>query len=301
MKIGSLRYLIKEGFQNLWHNRFMGIASIGVLLSCLVLTGGAYLLFVNVNATFDTLYAQNKVVVFAKQGATVEERDQLWRDLKDISNVRDVELRDRDKILEDYKEDLGDELFTELQGENNPMQDAFVITFADLSKFDSTIYQIEQLKPMIDNVSSSENIAKTLTELRNAVLLAGGWVIVLLLLVSLFIIANTIKLTVYNRRLEIGIMKSVGATNSFIRVPFVVEGMMLGLIAGALAFGTTYFVYTRLMGMFSFSMFTKLIPFQELIWKLAIGFFGIGILTGATGSILSMNRYLKDEGRSAFE
>ena len=301
MKIGSLRYLLKEGFQNLWHNRFMGVASIGVLLSCLVLTGGAYLLFTNVNSTFDTLYAQNKVVAFAKQGATPEEIQQLKDDLAKIHNIRKVEFRDRDKILEDYKDSLGDDLFTELQGENNPMQDAFVITFTDLSKFEDTMDQIEQLEPMIDSISSSGDIAKTLTELRNAVLLAGGWVIVLLLLVSLFIIANTIKLTVYNRRLEIGIMKSVGATNSFIRIPFVVEGMVLGLIAGALAFGTTYFVYTRLAGMFSFSTFTHLIPFKDLVWKLAIGFFGIGILTGATGSILSMNRYLKDEGRSAFE
>lgn len=301
MKIGSLRYLIKEGLQNLWHNRFMGIASIGVLLSCLVLTGGAYLLFANVNNAFDTLYAQNKVVAFAKQSATAEEIQLLKDKLEGISNVRQVEFQSRDDILQRYADSFSEDLFAELQGENNPMQDAFIITFADLEKYDDTMNQIEQLEPLIESVSSSNNIAKTLTELRNTVLLAGGWVIVLLLLVSLFIIANTIKLTVYNRRLEIGIMKSVGATNSFIRIPFVVEGMVLGLIAGALAFGITYFVYSRLMGMFSFSIFTKLIPFSELVWKLLIGFFGIGLLTGATGSILSMNRYLKDEGRSAFE
>ena len=301
MKIGSLRYLLKEGFQNLWHNRFMGVASIGVLLSCLVLTGGAYLLFVNVNNSFDTLYAQNKVVAFAKQSATAEDIQHLKENLEKISNVRSVEFQSRDDILERYADSFSEDLFTELKGENNPMQDAFIVTFADLAKYDDTMNQIEQLKPMIESISSSGNIAKTLTELRNAVLLAGGWVIVLLLLVSLFIIANTIKLTVYNRRLEIGIMKSVGATNSFIRIPFVVEGMVLGLIAGGLAFGITYFVYSRLTGMFSFSTFTNLIPFEKLVWKLAAGFFGIGILTGATGSILSMNRYLKDEGRSAFE
>lgn len=300
MKIGSLRYLFKEGFQNLWHNRFMGVASIGVLLACLVLTGGSYLLFANVNHTFDTLYAQNVVVAFAKQNATATEIQTLNDELKSIANVRHVEYQSRDDILQKYADSFSEDLFSELQGENNPMQDAFIVTFADLSKFDATIYQIEKLD-LVDGISSSGNIAKTLTELRNAVLLAGGWVIVLLLLVSLFIIANTIKLTVYNRRLEIGIMKSVGATNSFIRIPFVVEGMMLGFIAGALAFGTTYFVYTRLTRMFSFSSFTGLIPFESQVWILLVGYLGIGILTGAVGSILSMNKYLKEEGRSAFE
>ncbi len=300
MKIGSLRYLLKEGFQNLWHNRFMGVASIGVLLACLVLIGGSYLLFANVNNAFDTLYAQNVVVAFAKQGATAEQVQSLNDQLKSIANVRHVEYQSKDDILQKYAESFSEDLFSELQGENNPMQDAFIVTFADLSKFDATLYQVEKLD-LVDSVSSSGNIAKTLTELRNAVLLAGGWVIVLLLVVSLFIIANTIKLTVYNRRLEIGIMKSVGATNSFIRIPFVVEGMALGLIAGALAFGITYFVYSKLTVMFSFSSFTGLIPFATQVWMLLGGYLGIGILTGAVGSILSMNKYLKDEGRSAFE
>ena len=300
MKIGSLRYLLKEGFRNVWHNRFMSVASIGVLLACLVLTGGSYLLFANVNNTFHSLYESNVVVAFAKQGATADELQKLSDQLQNIANVRHVEFQSKDEILQKYADSFSEDLFNELQGENNPMQDAFVITFADLSKFDITLYQIEKCD-LVESISSSENIAKTLTELRNAVLLAGGWVIVLLLIVSLFIIGNTIKLTVYNRRLEIGIMKSVGATNSFIRIPFVVEGMALGLIAGALAFGITAFVYGRLTVMFSFSAFTGLIPFETQVWKLLIGYLGIGILTGAVGSILSMNKYLKDEGRSAFD
>ena len=300
MKIGSLRYLLKEGFQNLWHNRYMGFASIGVLLACLVLIGGSYLLFANVNNAFNSLYEQNVVVAFAKQNATAEEVQKLNDQLKSIANVRHVEYQSKDDILQKYADSFSEDLFTELQGENNPMQDAFIVTFADLAKFDATLYQIENLD-LVDGVSSSGNIAKTLTELRSAVLIAGGWVIVLLLVVSLFIIANTIKLTVYNRRLEIGIMKSVGATNSFIRIPFVVEGMALGLLAGGLAFGITYFVYSRLATMFTFGTFTGLIPFASQVWTLLGGYLGIGSATGALGSILSMNRYLKDEGRSAFE
>ncbi len=300
MKIGSLRYLIKEGFQNLWHNRFMGVASVGVLLACLVLIGASYLLFANVSNAFNSLYEQNVVVAFAKQGATANDVQQLESKLKTIENVRNVEFQSKDEILQKYADSFSADLFSELQGDNNPMQDAFIVTFADLAKFDATLYQIEKLDA-VDSVSSSGNIAKTLTKLRSAVLLAGGWVIVLLLVVSLFIIANTIKLTVYNRRLEIGIMKSVGATNGFIRIPFVVEGMALGLIAGTLAFGITYLVYTRLTGMFSFNIFAGLIPFASQMWILLGGYLGIGVATGAFGSVLSMNRYLKEEGRSAFD
>jgi len=300
VRIGSLRYLLKEGFQNLWHNRFMGVASIGVLLACLVLIGGSYLLFANVNNAFNSLYEQNVVVAFAKQEATADQVQSLGDQLKAIDNVRDVKYQSKDEILQKYADSFSEELFAELQGENNPMQDAFIVTFTDLEKFDVTLKQIESLG-LVDSVSSSGSIAKTLTELRSAVLLAGGWVIVLLLVVSLFIIANTIKLTVYNRRLEIGIMKSVGATNGFIRIPFVVEGMALGLLAGGLAFGITYLVYSRLTGMFSFGSFTKLIPFASQMWILLIGYLGIGVFTGALGSVLSMNRYLKDEGRSAFD
>ena len=300
MKISSLRYLIKEGFQNMWHNRVMGFASIGVLLACLVLIGGSYLLFANVNNAFNSLYEQNVVVAFAKPDATADEVKTLGDQLKAVENVRDVKYQSKDDILQKYADAFSEDLFAELQGENNPMQDAFIVTFADLAKFEATLSKIENLD-LVESVSSSGNIAKTLTQLRSAVLLAGGWVILLLFLVSLFIINNTIKLTVYNRRLEIGIMKSVGATNSFIRIPFAVEGMMIGVLAGALAFGFTWFVYTRLSNMFSFGAFMGLLPFNSQVWILLAGYLGIGILTGAIGSISAMNRYLKDGGRSAFD
>ena len=300
MRLSSLRYLLREGFRNVWHNRFMSVASIGVLLACLILTGFSYLVYINVEHAFDTVYEQNVVVAYADPGTTADQLKGMEDRLKGITNVRKVEFMSKDDILQKYRDSFSPELFEELQGADNPMQDAFIITLEDLAKFDATVYQINQVEH-VEDVSSSGDIAKTLTTVRNVVLLAGGWIIVLLLLVSLFIIANTIKLTVYARRLEIGIMKSVGATNAFIRTPFVVEGMVLGLLAGGLALGVTYFIYSRLEGMLSISAFTGLIPFDRLVWILVIGYLAAGLLTGVLGSAISIRKYLKDEGRSAFE
>ncbi|MBP5303972.1 MAG: permease-like cell division protein FtsX [Clostridia bacterium] len=300
MRFSSISYLLREGFRSIWQNRVMAVAAIGVLLACLILTGGSYLVFVNVNHAFDTVYEQNVVVAYANIDATDKDIQSLKEQLEGVNNVRSVEYMSKDQILERYKDSFSTELFDELKGKNNPMQDAFLVTFNDLAQYDATVWQIQALS-LVESVSSSAEIAKTLTQLRNIVLLAGGWIIVLLLLVSLFIIANTIKLTVYARRLEIGIMKSVGATNTFIRVPFMVEGMSLGLIAGLLAFGITYFVYNKLETMFTISAFTSMIPFGKIAVLLLIAYIIAGVVTGMVGSAISMNRYLRDEGRSVFE
>lgn len=300
IRFSSVLYLIREGFRNIWQNRVMAIAAIGVLLACLILTGGAYLIFANVNHAFDTIYEQNVVVAYANVDASQEVLTGLQNQISGINNVRSVEYMSKDQILERYADSFSKDLFNELKGPNNPMQDAFLVTFDDLAEYDSTVWQIEALKD-VESVSSSAEIAKTLTQLKNVVLLAGGWIIALLLLVSLFIIANTIKLTVYARRLEIGIMKSVGATNAFVRVPFMIEGMILGLVAGGLAFGITYFVYNKLASMFSINAFTSIIPFSKLAVLLLVGFLVAGVLTGMLGSAISMNRYLRDEGRSVFD
>lgn len=300
MRFSSMLYLLREGFRNIWQNRVMAIAAVGVLLSCLILTGGAYLVFENVDHAFDTIYEQNVVVVYANIDASADDIKGLQGELEGITNVRSVEYMSKDDILERYADSFSPELFEELKGQNNPMQDAFLVTFKDLSEFDATIWQIQALT-RVESISSSADIAKTLTQIRNLVLLAGGWIIVLLLLVSLFIISNTIKLTVYARRLEIGIMKSVGATNSFVRIPFMVEGMTLGLISGGIAFGITYFVYHKLETMFTISAFTSLIPFGKIAILLLIGYLAAGVITGMAGSAISMNRYLRDEGRSVFD
>lgn len=294
MKFSSLRYLVREGFRNIWQNRFMAIASVGVLISCLLLTGGAYMIFANIDHAFQWVYGQNVVVVFAEADTTEEQVKEIGEKIQSITNVASVEFVSKEEVLERYAEGLPVATLEYMQGENNPMPDSFVVTFADLEKFDATLMQIEQV-PNVESVANNGDIAEMLTKVRQVVLAIGGWIIGILLLVSLFIIANTIKLTVYNRRLEIYIMKSVGATNAFIRFPFVVEGMVLGLVAGGLSYGILYFIYGKLYDMFTSNLF-GLIPFSNVWLVMLVGFLTAGVLTGIAGSAISMSKYLKEEG-----
>lgn len=295
MKFSSIRYLMREGFRNLWQNRFMAIASIGVLVSCLLLTGGAYLIFANIDHIFDWVYEQNVVVVFADQECTDEEITQLGEKIQSITNVAAVEHRSKDELLEEMADSMPGAIFEDLK-EDNPLQDAFVVSFVDLSKFDATLMQLKEI-PHVESVANNSELADQLTKVRQIVLAVGGWIIGILLLVSLFIIANTIKLTVYNRRLEIYIMKSVGATRAFIRTPFVIEGIVLGLLSGMLSYGILYFVYDRLTGMLTFdNQMFDLLPFSSVWWIMLIGFLAAGVLTGMCGSAISMGKYLKEEG-----
>lgn len=300
MKLSSVRYLMREGFRNIWQNRFMAIASICVLISCLLLTGGAYLIFENINNAFKQVYEQNVVVVFAKEQTTQEQLKTLEQQLRQIDNIKSVQFVSKDETLETYKNDIPEATYQEMQGSENPMLDLYVVTFDDLEQFDATLAQIEKLSN-IDDVSSNKTIAQTLTKVRNIVLTVAGWIIGILLLVSLFIISNTIKLTVYSRRLEIYIMKSVGATNLFIRIPFLIEGMMLGLTSGLLAYGIIYYLYDQLAGMFSFTGIFGIVSFSEVWVTVFVGFLAAGVLTGMLGSAISMGRYLKRDGGTSDE
>lgn len=296
MKLSSLRYLTREGLRNIWQNRFMAIASIAVLIACLLLTGFAYLVLENVEHAFDWVYGQNQVAVFAKADCTDEQVTALGDSLRAIQNVDEVIFRSKEESLEKYKDSLPNETYESLQGEANPMPDAYIVSFKDLAAFDQTVAQIETLQN-VDETSFDGDIADMLVSVRSVALTVGVWVVALLLVVSLFIIANTIKLTVYNRRLEIYIMRSVGATGAFIRIPFMIEGMTLGLISAALSYGIVWFLYDKLLSFFPATMaMFRLMPFTDVWSRLLIGFVLIGTLTGMLGSTIATGKYLHKEG-----
>ena len=292
MRLSSLRYLISEGFRSLWQNRFMALASVAVLFSCLILSGASYMLYVNIEEAFDWIYEQNVVVVFASEENTDEQTIALGDALKNLSNVSDVTFLSKEETLEKYQNAIPEATYESLQGENNPMLDSYLVSFEDMAQFNDTVSRIQQLSG-VDDISYNGDIAKTLTNLRSVVLTIGGWVILLLLLISLFIISNTIKLTVYNRRLEIHIMKSVGATNMFIRIPFVVEGITIGVLSGLVSYGVLYYVYEYLQSLFGNELFFSLVNFSDVWQTVLLGFLGIGAVTGLLGSVISMSRYLR--------
>ena len=296
MKLSSMRYLTREGLRSVWQNRFMAIASVAVLVACLLLSGISYLLYANIEHAFQWVYSQNVVVVFAKTDCTEEQVTALGNSIRGISNVQSVEFLSKDDMLNRYGDSLPKATFDSLQGDENPLSDAYIVSFRDLQNFDATVEQIKALDG-VDDASYDGNIADTLLAARRLALLIGGGVVILLLIVSLFIIANTIKLTVYNRRLEIYIMRSVGATGAFIRIPFVVEGMALGLLSGGISFGLVWLLYARLLTSFTgAAALFSLVPFEDVWQILLVGFLAIGLLTGMFGSAIATGKYLHKEG-----
>lgn len=291
-----MRYLTREGLRNVWQNRFMSVASVAVLAACLLLTGLSYLALANVERAFKWVYGQNMVVVFAKTDCTDEQITAMGDALKALENVEKTEFLSKEETLEKYKDSLPEETYASLQGEDNPMPDAYLVTFRDLENFDETVAQIKAIDG-VDDASYDGNIAATLRTVRRIALEVGLGVVVLLLVVSLFIIANTIKLTVYNRRLEIYIMRSVGATGAFIRIPFMVEGMTLGILSGGVAFFFVWLLYVKLLGLLpQTTALFSLVPFKEVWSVLIVGFLVIGMLTGMLGSAIATGKYLHKEG-----
>ncbi len=296
MKWHQFFHLTREGLRNTWQNRLMALASVGVLVCCLMLTGFSYLIYVNVEQMFQNAYEQNVVAVYLDTTLTDYDVEQVGRKLERLDNIDTIRFLSKEEFLAQYGEALTDETMESFEGENNPLPDTYIITMKDLADFRYTLDEIEAI-PGVDEASYDADTAEVLSRVRNIVLAIGGGVIGVLLMVSLFIIVNTIKLTVHNRRLEIYIMKSVGATDGYVRFPFVVEGLMLGLIAGTVGYGLIAWLYGALLNNLTFdNPLLKLVPFSTQWGVLLCGFLFGGMLVGACGSIISMSKYLKQEG-----
>ena len=289
-------HLLREGLRNTWQNRLMALASVGVLVCCLMLTGFSYLIYVNVEQMFQNAYEQNVVAVYLDTTLTDYDVEQVGDKLKQIDNIDTIRFLSKEEFLAQYGDALTDETMDSFAGENNPLPDTYIITMKDLADFRHTLDAIDAI-PGVDEASYDADTAEVLSRVRNVALALGGGVIVVLLVVSLFIIVNTIKLTVHNRRLEIYIMKSVGATDGYVRFPFVVEGLLLGVIAGGVGYGLISVLYQALLNNLTFdNPLLKLVPFSNQWLPLLIGFLAGGMLVGVCGSVISMSKYLKQEG-----
>lgn len=294
MKLSSMGYLMKEGFKNVWSNRMMSFASIGVLISCLLLTGAALLFSLNVTKVMKSVEDENTVTIYLKQEVTTLEAVKIGNEIQQLPNVKEAKFVSADEGLQQYKEMLGS-LFDGLEGEENFLPHSWVITMEDLSQYDETVKQIEAVDG-VDTIRDRRDSAMKLTSLNQMVSQVGFWVILALGIVSLFIISNTIRVTMFSRRLEISIMKSVGATNSFIRIPFIVEGVVIGLISALVSTILLRLVYNSLIsGMNQIVPFTS-ISFDRLMWPIILGYTIAGVVFGALGGIISIRKYLKKDG-----
>lgn len=298
MKAHSLGYLTKEGFRNIRVNRLMSLASVTVLLSCLVIIGGAFMIFLNINSVLDGIEHENVIMVFVKDEAGVADTEQVGRDLTAIDNVAVCEFIPKADAYKMVLDSMGTDASL-LEGVTSDfLPDAYKLTLRDMSRFNETVASIKQVKNT-GAIRENSALADKLTEIRNSITYVCVGIIVLLFLVALFIIANTVRITMFSRKLEISIMKAVGATNSFIRWPFIIEGMTLGLISACVAEGVLYVLYTAVSNQFASMIVlfdSDLVSFASAFAPTFIAFIIIGVFTGTFGSAISMGKYLKEQG-----
>ena len=300
MSGASFRYLIKEGFHNTWTNRMMSVASICVLLSCLVLIGSASMIFLNIDSLVQKIENENVIMVYIDDEATDADIDELGIELQNLNNVQKIEFVAKEDAWAEQIATMDEaqaEFFTE-QTDEIPLPDAYKVTVKDLEQFTSTVKQIKKLDH-IDTVRQNTDLAKKLAKISNGISIISIVIISVLFAISLFIISNTIKLTVYSRRLEISIMKSVGATNSFVQLPFVVEGIILGVVAGVMSLFAVWGIYELAISRFG-DVFSSIglepLNFMDYAWIMLGVFVAIGIISGVGGSLITMRKYLTKEG-----
>ncbi len=298
MKGTSLSYLTREGFKNIWVNRLLSLATVVVLISCLIIVGSGTLIYLNINSLLDIIEGQNIVMAYVDDNADDVATQMLGVELRNLPNVANVEFVSKEDALKRQIASYGENMEILNGLPKDILPDAYKITVDDLTLFDETVEKIRGLDNVLEIQENSELAAK-LANIRDAVTYISLGIVAILFFVSLFIVSNTIRITIFNRRLEISIMKAVGATNSFIRWPFVVEGVLLGVISAVIALGVEYGIYEiasiwleNILG----PLGGKPVEFLSAIWLILAVFLFIGVFIGAFGSAISLNKYLKEHG-----
>jgi len=294
MKNSSFGYIIGSAFRGMRKHLMMTTASVSVLIACMIIIGTAYLFAENVSHFMSQIEQQNEIVAFIDEDVPEEDYQPLQQRIENINGVAEAEFVTKDEALEEYRNQLGEEgnYLDSYSGENNPLRNSFNITISDLELFESASSSISEMEE-IAYVRDTQEVVSVLISLRKVVQILGIWVMVILGLVSLFIISNTIKIAMYNRRTEINIMKYVGATNWFIRWPFLFEGLFIGVLAAAICFALQWYIYNYLIAsLFAGIGFIELVPFSQLYIDIILIFAGIGIVVGVFGSMTSIRKYL---------
>ena len=285
-------YFVHEGCSNMFSHGFMSFAAIGITVACLLIMGTFTLVAVNANGLLQELERENEMLAFVEED--FENPQSLQKKLEAIPNVASVTFISRQQAMESFLEDYPDEeMFKNL--DPNILRDRFAMKVVDL-------HQISRTKAAVDDVSgiayvnAAEEVAGGFITIRNVATVVCVALIAILFLVSVFIISNTIRLTTFDRREEIAIMRMVGATNGFIRWPFVYEGMMIGGLGAAVAFFLQWALYEAVaQGVDSSDtlQLIRVLPFEQLWIPVAVVFAAAGLIVGVGGSLSAIRRFLQ--------
>ena len=299
MRTSNVSYLVKKGITSVWKNFIMSFASFCILLVSLLQVSVAVLFMLNVNIVMENIENTNEIVIYVKEGATQEQIDHIRDVLEKNEDLTDVSYLSSEEAREIFKEDMGEYAALLDFLEENPMPETFLARSKDLKKIKHSVEAISSIEG-IEQVKAPYDFAAALIDIRNTFSIIIIAMLATLIAVSIVIVSNTIRTSVFARREEISIMKYVGATNGFIKLPFFVEGMFIGVLAGGAAFGLTWFIYTSVFSLLSeenlslemFGFF-NLIPFDSIMWAVLAINCAAGAFLGAVGTIVSMGKYLK--------
>ncbi len=290
----SFGYYWKEGFRNIFKHGFMSIAAVLIMIACLLLTGTVTLIAYNIDLSIEELQQSNEIVVFIDDSLTTREAKALGSQFNRIDNIATVEFEDHDVALEKYREELGEDasILDNYNSANNPLRNSFIFTLKDPTLAEETIEQIAAVDGT-DYIRADEEVISKLIQVQRVFNIVALAMVIGLAVISIFIIANTVKLAMFARREEISIQKMVGATNWFIRWPFVIEGMVLGLLAGGLAFLAEWGLYTELSNVASGVIpYFHIVAFDGLRWLVLGVYLGAGVLFGIGGSVTSIRKFM---------
>ena len=293
MKLNNIGYLLKEGFRSIFQHGFMSFAAICVTVACLIIVGSFSALAYNLDIMVQDLNKTSEILVYIDSSLSDAEARSIGTKINLLDNVLEAKFVSREEALQNFVSDHdNDSAFSGVQAQD--LRHRYVVTLEDNTKMQQTAELLLQL-PGVDKINAAYELAEGFTTIQSVLHIVSVAVIAVLLVVSLLIISNTVKLAMYDRRDEIAIMKMVGATNGFIRLPFMVEGFSLGMMGAILAFGLEWVGYDALVEKISTVDALKLftfVPFENLLLPMIIVFAAAGLFVGVVGSWTSIRKFM---------
>ena len=293
MKINNIGYLLKEGIRGIFLHGFMSFAAVCVTVACLLIVGSFSILTYNVNIMVEDLNQTNEILAYVDSELSDAEAKSIGTKINMLDNVLQSTFVSREEALADFVADHeGDEAFNGVVASD--LRHRFVIVLEDNRLMEDTDAAIQRI-PGVAKTSAAYELAEGFTTIQDVLHIVSFGVIAVLLVVSLLIISNTVKLAMYDRKDEIAIMKMVGATNGFIRLPFIVEGFTLGMIGAALAFGMEWVMYDAMVARIAQAdalQLFKFVPFNTLLIPMIVTFAAAGMFVGIVGSWTSIRKFM---------
>lgn len=299
MRLASFKYLIKQGFKSLWFNRVNTFASFCIITISLVMVGLSVLVSANINRIIGAIEKRNEIIVVIRDGTPDNNISILGEELKKNDNIFEINFYSKEEAWEDMQANVSEEeksLFQYIDG--SPLPDTYRVRVSDVSKLSGTVSQIEQLAS-VEQVKSPNEFAHLLVNIRNVCTIIFTFITAALVIACFVIISNTTRTSVYARRREINIMRYVGASKNFIRIPFFVEGLVIGIIGSAAAFLMTWFAYTEIyqiltdyLRSWSFITTSGLIPFADIAPITGVGYLVCGVIISSFGTVISTRKHL---------